>query len=662
MSPFTSTIVQVSSSDVPKNAGEVMVGMKTENSSGWAGNLMLMMELRKKTLTFRDIIDLPPCNGSSPIHELVMGTVEDLHNLYPNVFSYNQTPEILEKFSIDQGLVLLYKALNCIGDSWAKNHKSISNLRQDSKECFNNISLEQLGRLVLEELKYITDMAKEIFNVMDEDETNNNDGRIQDSTIGDTLIESYSDKRMTCPSPNTTISVPPQMTSFAMKLGEISNISYSPQLLLPLRLQSLGNLKTNEMKYFAFNVSHPQQGTNDHESNRTIQNGSEDQSPEGKEDTKAAENLPKFPGFDSNVKVNITRPAAAAVPPPPLPPMVLLDSPPSTASQSSPSPSCIPAHKGSALPSMPMKKIGTPPPPPPMGVSKLLRPKKVNNKLKRSSHMGALYRILKGKVEGSSLSGKHSHGKKSHVSGSAGGRQGMADALAEMTKRSAYFQQIEEDVVKHLKSIMEIKAAMNSFQTKDMAELIRFHKYVEQHLEKLTDETQVLARFEDFPTKKLESLRTAAALYTKLEGIITTLENWKIAPPLGLLLDKVESYFNKIKGDVDSLERSKDEDSKRFRSHKIDFDFNILLKVKESMVDVSSSCMELALEEKRRAKAAMENAESVSKTEGQANHVKLLWRAFQLAFRVYSFAGGQDDRAEMLTKELAHEIETGPQH
>lgn len=41
----------------------------------------------------------------------------------------------------------------------------------------------------------------------------------------------------------------------------------------------------------------------------------------------------------------------------------------------------------------------------------------------------------------------------------------------------------------------------------------------------------------------------------------------------------------------------------------------------------------------------------------------MLWRAFQLAFRVYSFAGGQDDRAEMLTKELALEIETiDPQH
>lgn len=58
---------------------------------------------------------------------------------------------------------------------------------------------------------------------------------------------------------------------------------------------------------------------------------------------------------------------------------------------------------------------------------------------------------------------------------------------------------------------------------------------------------QVLARFEGFPTKKLESLRTATALYLKLEGIVTALENWKVMPPLGQLLDKVDSYFNKVK-------------------------------------------------------------------------------------------------------------------
>ena len=66
------------------------------------------------------------------------------------------------------------------------------------------------------------------------------------------------------------------------------------------------------------------------------------------------------------------------------------------------------------------------------------------------------------------------------------------------------------------------------------------------------------------------------------------------------------------------------------------------------------------MQEKRKAKA-VENAESKAEGQGKA-HIKMLWRAFQLAFRVYSFAGGQDDRADMLTKQLAHEIETDPHH
>jgi len=38
----------------------------------------------------------------------------------------------------------------------------------------------------------------------------------------------------------------------------------------------------------------------------------------------------------------------------------------------------------------------------------------------------------------------------------------------------------------------------------------------------------------------------------------------------------------------------------------------------------------------------------------------MLWRVFQLAFRVYNFAGGQDERADRLTATLAHEIEAHP--
>ncbi|KAF5197006.1 Hydroxyproline-rich glycoprotein family protein [Thalictrum thalictroides] len=209
---------------------------------------------------------------------------------------------------------------------------------------------------------------------------------------------------------------------------------------------------------------------------------------------------------------------------------------------------------------------------------------------------------------------------------------------------------------------MEMKAAINSFQPKDMAELVQFQQHVEHLLEKLSDETKVLEKFDDFPLKKLETLRTAAALYSKLKAMLNILQTWKIEPPVGQLLDRVEKYLNKINKEVEALERSKDEESKRFRVYKIDFDFNILVQIKESMVDISSSCMELILKERREAKKSGEgNGRSKTDIKPQAYN-KMLWRAFELAFQVCKFAGGQDDRAIGLSIELANEIEADTQH
>ncbi|WOK96558.1 hypothetical protein Cni_G05265 [Canna indica] len=305
--------------------------------------------------------------------------------------------------------------------------------------------------------------------------------------------------------------------------------------------------------------------------------------------------------------------------------------------------------------SLPSPKV--PAPPPPMKAAKLLHAKKTGTKLKRSAQMGYLYRVLKGKVEGSSLDGKTFYGRKNQTGNSSGDRtKGMADALAEMTKRSAYFRQIEEDVEKHSASILEMRSSLCSFETKDMKELLKFHQYMEQKLEHLTDETQVLARFEGFPFKKLDTIRMAVALHRKLESIVMTLKGWRLASPVCQQLDKVECYFNKIKQEVDVIERSKEEESKRFKTHKIEFDFAVLVRIKESMVDLSSDCIEMALTESRQTKEMA--GKTTSKSRGLS---KMLWRAFQLSFRVYNFAGGQDDRADKLTKELAHEIETCPQ-
>ncbi|XP_010538495.1 PREDICTED: uncharacterized protein At4g04980 isoform X2 [Tarenaya hassleriana] len=333
-----------------------------------------------------------------------------------------------------------------------------------------------------------------------------------------------------------------------------------------------------------------------------------------------------------------------------------------------PPPPPLPRRNGDAADST------KPPPPPPPGSSaaKSLRAKKATSKLRRSAQIANLYWVLKGKLEGRGVEGRRSKPKKSMATGNVaaaaagggGGKSGMADALAEMTKRSAYFQQIEDDVQKYTKSIDELKHEIHSFETKDMKELLEFHCKVESVLEKLSDETQVLARFEGFPQKKLEAIRSAAAEYKKLDGIMNELKNWKVKPPLNELLDKIERFFNKVKGEIDALERTKDEQAKMFQSHKIHLNFDILVQIKESMVDVSSNCMELALKERREANEAQkkgEEADTKSEVTKKPEEAKRLWRAFQFAFKVYTFAGGHDDRADHLTRQLAHEIQTDPQ-
>ncbi|XP_056172071.1 uncharacterized protein At4g04980-like [Syzygium oleosum] len=345
----------------------------------------------------------------------------------------------------------------------------------------------------------------------------------------------------------------------------------------------------------------------------------------------------------ANVAAATTAPPPPPVPPPGTPPPPLPT--PSKGLRTSPPP--LPPFKGAA-----------PPPPPPRTATTSLYTRKATTRLRRSAQIASLYRFLKAKMDGSNLEGKSDSGRKHHARGSSGGNQGMADALAEMTKRSAYFQKIETDVQTHGKTIIDLKAKINSFHTKNMVELLKFHNLVESHLDSLTDETQVLARFEGFPEKKLEALRAAAALYLKLEAIAVHLQNWEIVPPLGKLFDHIENYFSKMKREVDMLEQIKDEEAKKFHRYNVEFDFNILVRIKESMVDVSSRCMELVLKERREAKAKEKEDTATRLARRRDGNSKMLWRAFQLAFRVYSFAGGHDDRADKLSKELAHEIET----
>ncbi|GKC14158.1 formin-like protein 5 isoform X1 [Tanacetum coccineum] len=743
----------------------------------------MAIELRKKIMSFREFLDLPPCTTSSSIIELVKETVKELHKLHPNVVQCNSISD--SEGAMNKAINELCVSIKSLGKHWMHSDEWMVKSKKD------DVANDDLEKHVLALLDDIIKVARErMFKTMNmensKDMKENADSpscsyeKSSPTSVTTELQNNKSAKAWSKVTPSSLMD--PQVAEDVVGKNKDGNVRVHVEILVPpSSLKSIVGAANVQLvpeagspsssaerpSISASIVSLPPQLLDSEASQPplpsppppvSLHSDSEHMPSTAKRYTSASPTtevrtlrppppppppLPPPPEGENNITIPVPPPPAppssvkasnsTSLPPPPPPPPpppstsmvtsnttslsppppppppppplttssvaapfpISLEPPPAPQPPAAPGlpplpppPPSVPIENGSVPPPPPppvpmangnvpppppssiassdgvgptppppvqQGKWGAPPPPPAVGSGgKLLR--KSVSKLKRSSQMGCLYRQLKAKVEGSGTKSKTLQKKGSKVGASGGGgeKKGMADALAEMTKRSSYFQQIEEDVKNYTDAIKEVKAALVSFQTTDMNELIKFHKYVESHLEKLTDETQILARFEDFPSKKLEGLRMAAALYSKLDAIATTLQEWQIEPPVNQVLDRLENYFDKIKGELDTLDRTKDEEVKKFKSQKIHFDFGILIRIKELMVDVSSNCMEVALKEKRLSSASKKNSK-------KASSGKVLWKAFQFAFRVYSFAGGHDERAENLTKELAQHIqaETG---
>ncbi|XP_041989399.1 uncharacterized protein At4g04980-like [Salvia splendens] len=678
---------------------------------GVAGSLGSMTEIRDKIGCFRDLLDFSPCAGSATLLELLVLTLHDIFQRYPKIKPASEFQEA----DIQKALKVLCNTLQSLGDLWTT-EKWMVRCRYDSSMKLQHSELEHISLLMLEDIIKLA--RRRLCDEMDDDDEDDNmsDNRPAGNAFSKVFSATYFDNRSSyCGSPMTPTSV--LQGAWNSPTCSEKGASYSPHDLMSARS---GKLSPMDMKRLSFHMIPHAVTISQDPKNMVLINNLEKEQREhhdiNKDDVVGGMEMIDVVIHDSQndgtkisslvrrhgrnligvgnqttphmmvwpcLQTLLELPIPPSSPPPLITPSKLTVAPPPPPPLSStpirlpvpppPPPLAMTASKGNgpAIPPPPPPPVGAsnrqpplPPlaptlngsaPPPPPGPA-CLSPKKSASKLKRSAHMGNLYRTLKGKVEGLASYGK-SAGQKAKVGGgtSNGGKQGMADALAEMTKRSAYFMQIEEDVKNYEAVIKELKTSIGSFQPSDMAELIKFHKHVESHLEKLTDEPQVLARFEDFPSKKLEAIRMSATLHLKLDAIVTTLLNWQIVAPAGKLLDKAEAYFNKIKVELDALERTKDEELKRFQAQKINFDFGILVRIKEMMVDVSSSCMELALKEKKEANAKEMKEQNSG---GKSVSSKILWRAFQFAFRVYTFAGGHDDRADKLTREVAHEIES----
>ncbi|KAJ6738122.1 HYDROXYPROLINE-RICH GLYCOPROTEIN FAMILY PROTEIN [Salix koriyanagi] len=226
--------------------------MERSRSRGSSGNFILMMELRKKIITFRDIVDLPPFDGSLSINELVMGTMRDLHKFYPEIIPSSQLSEI-KGSSIDKVLKYFCEALRSIGDSWMMNQdwmdKATYNMYNNSDQ---RISSEQTVGIASATLTCMIKIAREMFDVMDESEPNKDIQR--PNAFSKILMETSSDSNSSspcCASPKTPTSVLPEFSGSPAS-GEFSNFYSSSPLFRSLRFQALEKLNPMDLKRLSF--------------------------------------------------------------------------------------------------------------------------------------------------------------------------------------------------------------------------------------------------------------------------------------------------------------------------------------------------------------------------------------------------------------------------
>ncbi|XP_047943162.1 uncharacterized protein LOC125190003 [Salvia hispanica] len=417
---------------------------------GVAGSLGFMTEIRDKIGCFRDLLDFSPCAGSATLLELLVLTLHDIFQRYPEIKPASE----FQDADIHKALKVFCNTLQSLGDLWTT-EKWMVRCRYDSSMKLQHSELEHISVLMLEDVIKLARgrLCDEMDDVDDDD--NMSDYSPAGNAFSKVLSASYFDNRSSyCGSPMTPTSI--LQGAWNSPTCSEKGASYSPHDLMSARG---GKLSPMDMKRLSFHmIPHVIAISQDPKNINNLEKEQREHHDINKDDVVGGMEMIDVVIHDSQndgtrisslvrrhgrnligVGGNQTTPhmmvrpclqtllelpippplmtpsnsTVAPPPPPPLPPPLsstpirLPVAPPPPPPP--PPPLTMTASKGYE-PAIP------PPPPPPMGASNrqpplaptlnrsapppppgpaCLSPKKSTTKLKRSSHMGNLYRTLK---------------------------------------------------------------------------------------------------------------------------------------------------------------------------------------------------------------------------------------------------------------------------
>ncbi|CAD7701973.1 unnamed protein product [Ostreobium quekettii] len=216
-----------------------------------------------------------------------------------------------------------------------------------------------------------------------------------------------------------------------------------------------------------------------------------------------------------------------------------------------------------------------------------------------------------------------------------GGTVDPAQMFAEIASKGTYQAQVQADIVKYADVIEELISEVRKFKARDMEHLAEFVTGVDKVLDELSDETAVLRKF-DWPASRFDTFRETVALDKELTEKKNKFKQWQRGKGKRAdNLKEIQKYMEKVQDRMDILNRTKEADEARFKSHDVPWNKKLMTEVKHASLHAMDLYMQIALDE---ANETMESSLADKKKRDKA--LAVLTATIKFAFKVHQCVGG----------------------
>lgn len=237
--------------------------------------------------------------------------------------------------------------------------------------------------------------------------------------------------------------------------------------------------------------------------------------------------------------------------------------------------------------------------------------------------------------------------------------QGMPANLLEALKNrdNSYNKVVAQEEEEYRSRIEQWSEEVCHCQPVTMDDLDLFVRQMDNNLSNLTEETQVLKRFERWPEARYDTFREAAVLYRSMVQKRHQMRNWNTeSSDCQAARSLIHKYFNEVAWAVEQYQKEREATERSYREQGVPWNPQVVK-------DVQLESLRLIVDYMRHVVREVEEMEQTSEAEGGASkpvlerQYDLLKQALEFAYKGQQFTGGNwnadcDQVFEVLAKKL----------